>query len=52
MSKIFEKILLARINKHLEENDILRSAQFGFQKVHSTKHMILKLVKNITHQYN
>lgn len=49
LSKIFEKILVKRINAHLYSNNIIPNEQFGFRYNHSTNHQLLrvsKLIKN------
>lgn len=38
ISKIFESILLQKINDHISENIILKNYQFGFRSQHSTVH--------------
>jgi hypothetical protein len=42
-SKITEKIILSRIQFHIDENSILQPEQFGFRKNHSTTHALLRL---------
>ena len=46
-SKILERIILKRINHHIENNHILPPFQFGFRQQHSTTHQLLRVVKQI-----
>lgn len=47
LSKIFEKILLKRINIHLSAHDILPDEQFGFRQNHSCNHQLTRLTNHI-----
>lgn len=47
ISKLFERIILTRIERHLETTRIIPHEQFGFQKGHSTSHQIVRLVKEV-----
>lgn len=47
MSKILERIILHRINSHLEQSDIIPNSQFGFRSQHSTAHQLMRVVKQI-----
>lgn len=38
IGKIFESIILQKINDHILDNDILKKYQFGFRSQHSTVH--------------
>lgn len=51
LSKIFEKIIVKRINAHLSANDILPDEQFGFRQCHSTNHQLLRVFKFIKHSF-
>ena len=42
LSKVFEKIFLAKLVSFLSKFDLLSNVQFGFRKRHSTKDAILK----------
>lgn len=44
--KIFEKIILHRIQLHLESNDIVPAEQFGFRKHHSTTLQLFRLCES------
>lgn len=47
LSKILEKILLKRLNKHLCDNDCIPDHQFGFRQFHSTTHQLARVNKII-----
>ncbi|KXJ75371.1 hypothetical protein RP20_CCG011846 [Aedes albopictus] len=47
LSKLFERVILTRIERHLETTRIIPHEQFGFQKGHSTSHQIVRLVKKV-----
>lgn len=51
ISKVFERIILVRIEKHLETARIIPHEQFGFQKGHSTSHQIVRLVKEVRQNF-
>lgn len=44
MSKILEKVLLTRINHHLDENEILPEEQHGFRANYSTTKQLHKMI--------
>ena len=46
-SKMLERIMYTRLYNHLQENKILYSKQFGFQRGHSTDYAIIELVEQI-----
>ena len=46
-SKMLEHIMYTRLYNHLQENKILYSKQFGFQRGHSTDYAIIELVEQI-----
>jgi hypothetical protein len=52
LGKLFEKIILKRLNSQLSEQNILREEQFGFKRGHSTTHALLRNVERITHGFN
>ncbi|GFW76671.1 probable RNA-directed DNA polymerase from transposon X-element [Trichonephila clavipes] len=47
LSKITEKLILTRLNSHLNENNILISQQHGFRPRLSTSHQLLRVVEYI-----
>ena len=48
ISKLLEKLVYARISKHLTVNKILYAHQYGFRKKHSTEHALLELTNLIS----
>lgn len=52
LSKLFEKIILARLQLFIDANDIIMNEQFGFRKKHSTDQQLLRLTETITRGFN
>ena len=48
LDKVFEKIVLQRINEYTETNNIIQNEQFGFRKEHSTVHQVKRIVNFIS----
>lgn len=44
LSKLLEKVLLSRINHHLQDNNILPDEQHGFRQNHSTTKQLHKMI--------
>lgn len=47
ISKIFEKVILSRLNDHISKCDIIPNEQFGFRPGHSTNHQLLRVCRFI-----
>ena len=47
ISKIFERIILKRLQNHITNHSILPNEQFGFRQSHSTNHQAKRLVNII-----
>lgn len=47
MSKILERVVLRRIQLHLEQENILPECQFGFRPQHSTTHQVARVTQSI-----
>lgn len=47
ISKIFERLVLNRLNSHIEANNIIPAEQFGFRTGHSTVHQLCRVTRNI-----
>ena len=47
LAKVFEKLISRRLNKFLEENNILADQQLGFLKGHSTIYAVTDLYSHI-----
>jgi hypothetical protein len=52
LGKLFEKIILKRLNYQLREQNVIWDEQFGFKRGHSTTHALLRNVERITHGFN
>ena len=48
LDKVFEKIVLQRINEYTETNNIIQNERFGFRKEHSTVHQVKRIVNFIS----
>lgn len=46
-SKVFEKVIYARLYQHLSQNDILLNEQYGFRSNSSTESASFKLINEI-----
>lgn len=47
VSKIFERIILSRLNEHLDENNIIPNHQYGFRTGKSCTHQLFRLTNII-----
>jgi hypothetical protein len=52
LAKLFEKMILKRLNFQLREMSVIRYDQYGFTSGHSTTHALLRNVERITHGFN
>ncbi|GFT51197.1 probable RNA-directed DNA polymerase from transposon BS [Trichonephila clavipes] len=52
IAKIYEKILLSRIQQHTTDNNIIPDFQHGFRKETSTCHQLLRVSNTIIHGFN
>jgi hypothetical protein len=50
--KLFEKLILRTIQKHVEETNLLNASQFGFRADHSTTLQCMRLADHITLNFN
>lgn len=46
-SKLFERCIKTRLNKFLEENEILSDTQYGFRQERSTNDAIMKVIEGV-----
>ena len=46
-SKIVEKLIYVRLQKHIDTNDILCTEQYGFRSKHSIEQATFSLINNI-----
>ncbi|GJQ65109.1 hypothetical protein Trydic_g7254 [Trypoxylus dichotomus] len=52
MSKIADRIILARLREETDDLDVIPDCQFGFRREHSTTHQVLRLVEHIKEGFN
>jgi hypothetical protein len=50
--KLFEKVLLKFVQKHIEERGLLNAHQFGFRARHSTTIQCMRLTDHVTLNFN
>jgi hypothetical protein len=50
--KLFEKVILKIVQRHVEGRDLLDTSQFGFLAHHSTTLQCMRLVDHITLSFN
>ena len=47
LSKLTEKVVLSRLNEHMDRYNLHIPQQFGYKKGHSTEHVILEIVDEV-----
>ncbi|GBM66544.1 putative RNA-directed DNA polymerase from transposon X-element [Araneus ventricosus] len=52
IDKLYEKILLKRLNDHCYNNNIIPDEQFGFRDKHSCTHQLLRVTNKIVEAFN
>ncbi|GBN39168.1 putative RNA-directed DNA polymerase from transposon X-element, partial [Araneus ventricosus] len=52
IGKLFEKVLLKRLNDHCLKNSIIPAEQFGFRSGHSCTHQLLRVTNKIVDGFN
>jgi hypothetical protein len=50
--KLFEKVILKLVQRHIEETDLLNASQFGFRARHSTTLHCMRLADHVTLNFN
>jgi hypothetical protein len=50
--KLFEKVILQLVQKHIEERCLLNASQFGFRARHSTTLQCTRLTDHVTLNFN
>jgi hypothetical protein len=50
--KLFEKVILKFVQKHIEERGLLNASQFGFRARHSTTLQYMRLTDHVTLNFN
>jgi hypothetical protein len=51
-SKVFEKVILEIVKRHIEERNLLNANQFGFRASHSTTLLCMRLADHVTLHFN
>jgi hypothetical protein len=52
MGKVFEKVILEIVKRHIGENNLLNASQFGFRAHHSTTLQCMRLADHVTLNFN
>ncbi|GBL62391.1 putative RNA-directed DNA polymerase from transposon X-element, partial [Araneus ventricosus] len=52
IGKLYEKIILKRLNDHCYSNNIIPDEQFGFRDKHSCTHQLLRVTNKIVEGFN
>ena len=52
LSKVLEKIIYKRIFDFCKDNSIIPDSQYGFKPKHSTVHVLLKLIEDVSAGFN
>jgi hypothetical protein len=52
MSKLFEKVILKMIKRHIEGRNLLNASQFGFRERHRTTLQCMRLAGHMTLNFN
>jgi hypothetical protein len=50
--KVFEKVILEIVNRHIGEKNLLNASQFGFRARHSTTLQCMRLADLVTFHFN
>jgi potassium voltage-gated channel Eag-related subfamily H protein 8 len=50
--KLFEKVILKMIKRHIEGRNLLNGSQFGFRERHSTTLQCMRLADSVTLNFN
>jgi hypothetical protein len=50
--KVFEKVILEIVRRHIEEKNLLNASQFGFRVRHSTTLQYMRLADHVTLNFN
>jgi hypothetical protein len=52
MGKLFEKVILKRVQRHIDESGLLNAGQFCFRAHHSTTLQCMRLKDRVTLNFN
>lgn len=47
LSKLLERVILSRMERHIEATHVVPDEQFGFKRGHSTNHQLVRLVSQV-----
>ena len=47
VSKLIERVVSIRLNKHMDDNNLHSEVQYGYRKGHSTETLLLKIVNDL-----
>jgi hypothetical protein len=50
--KLFEKVILNIVKRHIDEKGLLNAGQFGFRACHSTTLQCMRLTDHVTLNFN
>jgi hypothetical protein len=50
--KLFEKVILRFLKKHIDEKGLFNASQFGFRARHSTTLQLMRLTDHVTCNFN
>jgi hypothetical protein len=50
--KVFEKVFLEIVKRHIGEKNLLNASQFGFRARHSTTLKCMRLAEHVTLKFN
>jgi hypothetical protein len=48
IGKLFEKVILKMVRRHIEDEGLLNASQFGFRARHSVTHQCMRLTDHVT----
>jgi hypothetical protein len=51
LSKIFERVSLIRIYRHIDQDNVFPDFQFGFRPHHSTCHKISRITNHVKNEF-
>jgi hypothetical protein len=52
MGKLFEKVILKIVQRHIEERGLLNGRQFGFRACHGTTLQCMRVTDHVTVNFN
>ncbi|KAG5675613.1 hypothetical protein PVAND_005504 [Polypedilum vanderplanki] len=52
LGKLYEKVILDKVSRFEEANELIKPQQFGFRSRHSTTHQVLRIIEEATIGFN